>query len=803
MPRNPLPCRQVLLAAGLLAACHGDEPTTGPIVDGHARFTVLTPTLIRMEYAADDVFEDHATQTVGVRAAPDVAFSTEVVDGERLVQTDGLVLHYRQDSGPFTAENVTLELLREPGAADIHPDWSTDADPDKLGGWRRSLDNRAVRQELHPGLLSRRGWSLVDDSDTVVLSDDGTTFTPRPAHQGAYQDGYFFGYGHDYRGALSDLRVLTGAPPLLPKKALGVWFSRYWSYSADEWHDLVASFHDGGVPLDVISVDTDWKQMRNAAFCDVVNSFSGARPGDPCSWNGWAWNTDLYPDPAEFLSWAHGEGLDVGLNIHPSINEVDAAYAGVQALTGPLLPDTTLPPCALVQADPGHACLVFDWTQPAQMDAYFGLHRPIAADGVDFWWLDWCCDGSSAVAPGLAADPWINAAYAREHRQMGSRWPAFSRIGGSYQGGPDGADHGLLGALAERRATLHFTGDTCATWEMLGFTAELTVDEGAVGLPYVSHDIGSFNGPREDGEVCDGSSIHAPHLPDDLYVRWVQLGTFQPLDRLHSNHGDRLPWDYTPAADAIARDFLRLRSALVPHLYTLSREAHDTGLPMARALFLQWPEEDEAYAHPTEFTLGDDLLVATVAAAGDPATVDVWIPPGLWFDLFSGERLEGPAVVSRSVPLATYPVFARAGSLLVTQPDVVTSVAGPQDALIVTTWAGADGTASLYEDEGRGFGYETGASTTTTLHAASADACHTVTVDAPKGDGFPGALATRSWEVRLVDVDAPGAVRVGAGEVPAGDTAPGWSYDADHRTVTVRTGPVDATRATTVSVGCP
>ena len=123
----------------------------------------------------------------------------------------------------------------------------------------------------------------------------------------------------------------------------------------------------------------------------------------------------------------------------------------------------------------------------------------------------------------------------------------------------------------------------------------------------------------------------------------MQLGAFQPLDRLHSHHGKRLPWEYPEPARTVAADFLRLREALVPYLYTLAREAHDSGLPMARPLYLRWARRPRRYDHPTQYTLGRDVLVAPVSAPGNPAETEVWFPPGVWVDWFTGERHRGPA----------------------------------------------------------------------------------------------------------------------------------------------------------------
>lgn len=792
----------VILTVGLLAACGRSSlpgssvsPATAAreatVRDGRARFTVLTPTLIRMEYADDERFENGATQTVINRRLPVPAYTTFVENGERVIRTSRLTLRWVQGSGGFRQETVTVEVDGAPALA--HPSWNEDSNPPALPGWRRSLDNEQDPTVLHPGLISRAGWRLVDDTQTVLLVDAAPGFAQRPAHTGAYQDGYFFGYGLDYTQALSDLRAITGAAPLLPRKALGVWFSRYWSYSDAELRELVQRFHDEGVPLDVFSVDTDWKRVHNQLGCIPFALIAGARVGDPCSWNGWDWNRDAFPDPAALLAWMHEQGVEVGLNIHPSISNRDPQYAQTVAVTGPLAIDSALPPCTLFQADPTSLCYVFDWTQSAQLKAYFALHEPLGV-GVDFWWLDWCCDGSKAEAPGLTADLFINAQYHADNVRRGSRWPAFSRIGSSFQEGKAGIANKGNGALAEHRHTLHFTGDACGTWQMLAHEAEFTAAEGAMGIPYVSHDIGSFLGPPT-ATGCNGTLGRTAHLPDDMYVRWLQFGVFQPLDRLHSHHGDRAPWDYPGAPEEIAKDFLRLRSRLVPYLYTLSREAHDTGLPIARALYLQWPQEEDAYTHASQYTLGRDMLVAPVVAAGDPAMQRVWIPPGTWTDYFTGESHAGPALVDLSVPLSRMPVLMRAGAILPTQPDVQTSAIGPQDGLTISVWPGADGAFELYDDEGKGFGYLNGAySRTRIATTTSAAGCVSVVIGAARGS-FPGALARRSWTVSLVGVDAPVVVKVNGANLSG-------AYDAATRSLSVQTG-VQATDAALSVVAGP
>jgi hypothetical protein len=793
---------QLSAAAALVAMLAAAAPAaarTGPLVDGKARFQVLTPTLIRLECTDDGPFENARTLTAtnrGLRAS----YTTSVARGVRVIRTGRVTLRYRRGRGCFTKENLAAVMRVGSRTAKVHPVFgpgpgpppeppnpptrtqappNPDTDPSpptsgNLGGWARGLDDQEDPVPLADGLISRDGWYLLDDTRSPLLTGTGPGFEERPGRDGAYQDGYLFAYGLDYARGLRDLRKLTGSAPLLPRRAFGNWFSRYWPYGAADFQQIVERFRSERVPLDVLGIDTDFKSPTGQ-FAVIANNVLGRDPSYPYSWNGWDWNRDLYPDPKGFVDWLHARGIATYLNVHPSINERDRRWAETQQRSGGLETANRVS-CGYFMADPG-ACGVFDWTDERHLDAYWALHEPFERDGIDFWWLDWCCDESRARSSGLTEDTWINSLYARRSRARGSRWPAFSRIGSSYW-----AYFGEQepGAFAEHRQSIHFTGDTAATWQMLDFQSRFTVAEGNIGLPYVSHDIGSFKGK---------------HLADDMYVRWIQAGAFQPLNRLHSNHGDRLPWEYTGDAARIAADFLRLRGTLVPFLYTLARAAHDTGLPMARGMYMRWPKRDDAYRHDRQYMLGDELLVAPVGSPGDPATKTVWFPPGEWVDFFTGERHRGPAVEELTVPLGRIPVFARAGAVVPSQPYRPSEAGGPADPLIVTAWAGADGAFTLYEDAGDGRDYRRGAHAFTRIAHDDRGAAGTVVALGRSRGAFAGRLARRAWEVRVVGLDRPGAVRIN-GQTPAD-----WSYDEATRTVTVRTPRLSTARAARIELG--
>jgi alpha-glucosidase (family GH31 glycosyl hydrolase) len=729
-----------------------------------ARFEVLTPTLIRLEFAQDRRFDDAPTMTTaGERRTAPPRFSVRRGAGVLTIRTGAMTLRYRLASGPFTTNNLGLTLRIGGRASTVHPTAANP--PGNLGGWRRGLDLLSGRVSLNDGILSRAGWYVLDDTTTALITGGGSGFAVRPAHAGPYQDWYLFAYGQRYATGLEDLRALTGPAPLLPRSAFGVWFSRYWPYSEQDYHTLIAQFRGNHVPLDTLSIDTDFKRESNAVGAAAAAIVAGA-PGKPYSWDGWEWDPTLFGDPQRFVDWAHSQGLSIALNIHPSISTNDPAFPQATAAAGGLQGSNGL--CRVLIADPTAQCAVFDWADPRQAAAYFALHQPFEREGVDLFWLDWCCDASSAVAPGLTADTWINSLYAREQRARGSRWPAFARVGASYSAS-DGFDgdtqNGGTGIFAEHRNTIQFTGDTCATWPMLGFEAQFTAGEGNVGLPYVSHDIGSFNGQPEAGQCSAQTGLLKEHLPDDLYARWVAFGTFQPLDRLHSNHGDRLPWEYGASADAAAAEFLRLREALNPYLYTLARDAYDTGLPIVGALYLQWPGLGAAYEHPSEYTFGPDMAVEPVTASGDPAPATIWVPPGRWVDYFTGARFRGPRTVTLSVPLSQLPVLVRTGSIVPTQPYVPYTPESPPKTVVLTVYEGSRGSFRLYDDQGAGFGYERGAFTRTPIVYRRRGMRSTLTIGPARGR-FPGAPTKRSWVVRFVPAGGRGIETVTTGPEP-------------------------------------
>lgn len=683
-------------------------------------------------------------------------------------------------AGPGTSGNVNVDTLAvgpPTGPVPILPRTG------RLGGWIRSFDSytygeqytysssnsvsaqqaQAILPPLHrDGLLNRAGWRLLDDTHSAVWTHSGWV-RPRSPH-GDVEDGYLFAYGRQYKSALRELAQLTGPAPLLARYIFGVWFSRYYPYTAADYEQhLLPDFRAHRVPLDTLSVDTDWKA--------------------PNTWNGWEWNPALFPHPQSFLDWAKANGIHVTLNIHSSIAKNDPRLAEVRRIAGNTLASSS---------GFSGASYVWDWSKIPQAESNFTLQQQYEHQGIAFWWLDWCCDNSSVSMPGLTPDNWIDHLYAQEMVNRGERGFVLARIGASLQH-PNQVYP--AGPWSAHTAAIHFTGDTWGTWNTLAYETTLAPAEASIGEPYVSNDIGSFLGTPPGG----------PMDSPDLYDRWVQFGVFQPVLRLHSNHGDRLPWEYPQPVQGITEHFLRLREALVPYTYTLAAQAHFSGLPITRALYLDYPDLAAAYEHPHEYLYGPNFLVAPVITPGKVVKRTMWFPPGRWIDYFTGATISGPATVTLAEPLDRMPVFVKAGAIVPEQLYMNHVGAKPVNPLILRVFSGGDGRFYLYSDAGAGLGYQKGQFTETPIvysEGGRTTAPHsTLTIGSVHGR-FPGEMTHRQYRIELTDISAPH--RVFVDQQPLANTAvgsdhSGWWYDSSTATLMVNTPSLPTGERVTVS----
>lgn len=219
-----------------------------------------------------------------------------------------------------------------------------------------------------------------------------------------------------------------------------------------------------------------------------------------------------------------------------------------------------------------------------------------------------------------------------------------------------------------------------------------------------------------------------------------------------------------------------------PSTYTAARRAVDTGLPIAGPLYLRWPRQEAAYEHPTQFTSGRDLVVAPVTepstSPGESVDVELWVPPGQWVERTTGERLRGPRLATVTAALDHVPVLVRAGSVLPGHLPGQRAGVDPSAILVLDAFPGARGRGEVYDDAGSGYGYERGQHTRTSFTQRRSGDTVVVTVGRARGD-FRGALRSRTWDLRLHDVDRPRRVSVD------GRRTNRWEWDAGTRVLRV------------------
>ena len=756
------------------------DPVADPravVIVGQARFTVLTPQLIRMEWAADGKFEDHASFVFLNRKLPVPKFTHAIsqagANAVLTVKTDSLMLTYSSVNGRFSkfdAQNVSVSFQLDDREVAWHPGME---DTGNLMGTARTLDGvRGSNTKLETGLVSRDGWVVVDDSTRPLFDSADFSFTegeksPWPwameRPPGDRQDWYFFGYGHDYRRALFDFARVAGKIPLPPQFAFGAWWSRYWSYTDHEFKQLVQQFQAHQVPLDVLVIDMDWHPTFGMHWWDKRTDASGHSLG----WTGYSWNKTLFPDPPAFLSWIHKQGLKDTLNMHPA--------SGIQPW------EDRYPQMARAMGiDPATKQYVpFDITNKKFAVNYMDiLHHPLEREGIDFFWLDWQQEPTTKL-PNVNPTWWLNYVHFTDQEREGKRALLFHRWGG----------------LGNHRYEIGFSGDTISVWDSLAFQPYFTATAANVGYAYWSHDIGG----------------HMPGtIEPELYLRWIQFGIFSPILRTHTTknpNSERRVWAYPEPYSDLMRNAFLSRYEMQPYVYTEARRTYDTGIAFVHPLYYDWPEAPESYDTKDEYMFGDSMLVApiTVPAAADSDLVKrtVWLPDGDWIERDTGARLKGPISTERTFSIRQIPVYIKAGSIIPMQPPMSYTREKPLDPLILAVYPPADGESSayhLYQDAGNTPAYRRGEAAWTNIRADSSTDGTTVTVKIAQIEGhYPGIQSNRAYEVRLRCVWPPDSVTVNGQSLSVRESAPGWSYDAGTLTTIVRTRSISTAQAVTIT----
>ncbi|MCJ1316664.1 hypothetical protein MMC15_001985 [Xylographa vitiligo] len=705
-------------------------------VDCKYRFTILADGLLRYEYADDSVFEDRASTFAINRALPVPDYRIVESGADLEILTDKF--HLRYDKTRFSARGFSVQCRGN--ITSWHSIWRYGDQSKGLGGTARTLDEANGRIPVGPGVISRQGLVSLDDSDTMLFTEDGWVSGRRP---GERIDGYIFAYGHDYRGAISAFYAVSGRQPLLPRWAFGNWWSRYYKYTADEYLALMDRFKEEKIPLSVGVLDMDWHLVDDER---VKKSGSSG-------WTGWTWERKLFPDPKAFLDELHERDLKVTLNLHPAdgVYSYEEEYGAMAEAMGK-------------DKEDGHP-IAFDIVDKKFNDAYFDiLLRRREEEGVDFWWVDWQ-QGQHSRIPGVDPLWMLNHFHFLDNLREGTRPLTFSRYAGP----------------GSHRYPIGFSGDTVVSWESLDFQPEFTATSSNIGYAWWSHDIGGhFMGYRDD----------------ELAARWVQLGVFSPILRLHSSNNpwnSKEPWKFSQESRSAMNEALRLRNRLIPYVYSMNVKSAKEGQPLIEPMYYEHPDKDSAYGVPNQFFFGSQLIVMPMTTPRDRVTQRArsraWLPPGRCVDIFSGVVYDGDCEKWLYRRLEEYAVLAHEGAIIPLDAAEAPGNGGKNPEMLeVKVIVGADGAFKMYEDNGHGNGVE------------DVDwAVTPITFDQSRGVLSLGPVSseasflpqTRSWTITFPALTAAEHIHISSkGEVKTTDSGTTVTLDAlpISSTVTIQLG---------------
>lgn len=691
---------------------------SNPMVFGNNRLTIITPTLLRLEHAKEQKFIDEPTLFAYNRTSllDTAQISVKDLGGDWYeITTPALRIEYKNDGFPFSTYNLNVYYTLDGKEKKFTNRFIL---RNNLGGPIETLDRVTCEIPMNDGILSRDGWYMIDDERTDILSNGWIKPRDTRTH---IQDQYCFIYGNDYKAALASLGAISGKVPMTRKYIHGVWYCRYWDYTADEFLDIINGYDENDFPLDNIVFDMGWH---------TNDATTGTGHNGHLNWNGYTWNKELIPNPKALIDSCHAKGVTVSLNDHPhdGIRPHEHNYNDFIAALG--VKDGKVP--LFNPADSFYMAKFFDYA-----------HRPSEDMGVDFWWLDWQQNYLYPNVPGYHSTTlaWLNELYYRDSQKNGKRGAGYSRWAG----------------WGDHRNPIQFSGDAQSNWEILAFEVKLTACSGQGGCYYWAHDIGGFRGNPNP----------------ELTVRWTQFGALSAALRVHSTKDarlDRRPWISGEKETKAMRRMYHMRSRLMPYIYSSVWQTHNTMIPLNRSMFIDYGSQKESFNQPQEFTFGDILLAAPITkpSEGDNkvASQSVWFPEGeVWYDYFTHEKKQGGVTEQISKPLDEFPLYVRGGWVLLEQPYTSRPATTPLNHVVMRVYPaisdanGADNTFTLYEDDGISLDYTKGKYVTTDFRYIQNGADASVVVNPAKG-AYDGMVKERSYTLVLPTLKAGSVVKV-------------------------------------------
>jgi alpha-glucosidase len=633
--------------------------------------------------------------------------------------------------------------------------WNTDA-----YGWDATTDPLYETIPFFIGLREGRAYGLFFDNtwrssfDMGVESPDFYSF----GAEGGDLNYYFF-YGPSPKKVIERYTELVGRTPLPARWEIGYHQCRY-SYYPDKYVRFIAdNFRERHIPCDAIFLDIH--------YMDGFRVFT--------------WDKSRFPDPHRLISDLGKEGFRVVTIVDPGV-KVDPNYWVYQeGLKGDEF--VKMPNGKVFEGRvwPGTSAWPdFTWDK---VRGWWGtLYKGLIADGVAGFWNDMdepavFSDTKTMPLDAVFYDHGLHSPHVKVHNVYGMQMSRATREGvlklrpnerplvitrATYAGG--------------QRYAAVWTGDNSSTWEHLRLSLPQLMSMGMSGLALAGADIGGF----------------ALSSTPELYTRWLEAGIFYPYCRTHTELGSRNqePWSYGERLTAVNRRSIELRYRLLPYLYNAYHETAETGLPVMRALLLDYPDDTKAIGEDEEFMFGDDLLIAPVVKQGEWKW-SVYLPKGNWYDYWTDRETTGPGTVTVDAPLDRVPIFVRGGAIIPMQQVVQYTGQAPINPLSFEIYPDGNSSREYYEDDGESFNYQHGDWLLERVSVSTSTSAVTIETSARQGSYRPPARSlvfdVHGQRIRPERVEVNGeALAAAEKDQTVESTSRGWGFDENKNQVWIK-----------------
>ena len=619
-----------------------------------------------------------------------------------------------------------------------------------------------------PYITSSRGYGLYWDNAGKSRFTDNSEGMQFQSEVSPCIDYYFIYHDGTQDGVMAAVRQLSGQATMLPLWTMGHWQCRERYKTSDELAAVLDKYRQLQIPLDGIvqdwqywGCDSNWNAMKfqNPYYINKVGDKAWERylPDDLKTLAADYKAKGLEPrlkSPQEMVDYVHQNNAHLMISIWANFGSWTEPYKELQKI-GALLPFDTWPR--------NKGVLPYDPFNPKARDIYWKYLSHLYQMGFDAWWTD-----------STEPDHFEETAETDAHQTYDGSWlsvknafPLMSNRGiyehqramkGNKKRSIQMTRSGSFGI--QRYATFSWSGDIKASWQEMKNQVPSGLNYTLCGIPYWNTDLGGFF-------YWDYEQSPRNPAVQELQTRWMQWGTFMPLMRNHCSSpmvseiykfGQKGDWAYDAMVDAV-----KLRYRLLPYIYSMMGEVVQHSGMMMRPLVMDFANDVKARRLNDEYMFGHALLVKPIT---DPmytwkddqkrgheiypdirqakAPVSVYLPTSIWYDFFTGERYEGGRTILRPTPITDMPVYVRAGSIIPFGPDVQYSDEKNWQELEIRVYPGADGTFTLYEDEGDGYNYERGAFTE--IPFTWDDSTRTLTIGPRKGS-YKGMLRERRFTI--------------------------------------------------------